>query len=108
MDMSPCVTGALRCLVVSPELTVLAGRGPFPGASIPDGAVALAFAFGSIDVPATLCLAGASKVAELVGVVALGVFLLLFKRANSFSVFFDSLGAADHAPGADVRPVGPE
>ena len=29
-------------------------------------------------------------VAELVGVVALGVFLLLFKRANSFSVFFDS------------------
>ena len=32
-------------------------------------------------------------VAELVGVVALGVFLLLFKRANSFSVFFDSLGA---------------
>ncbi len=31
--------------------------------------------------------------AELVGVVALGLFLLLFKREQPFSVFFDSLGA---------------
>lgn len=31
--------------------------------------------------------------AELVGVIALGLYLLLFKRANSFSVFFDSMGA---------------
>jgi amino acid transporter len=31
--------------------------------------------------------------AELIGVVALGLYLLLFKRANSFSVFFDSMGA---------------
>ena len=67
MDISPCMTEALRCLVVSPELTFLAGRGPFAGASKPDGAVALAFAFGSIDMPATLCLAGASTVAEQVG-----------------------------------------
>ncbi len=31
--------------------------------------------------------------AELVGVVALGLFLLLFRREQPFSVFFDSLGA---------------
>jgi amino acid transporter len=31
--------------------------------------------------------------AELVGVVALGLYLLAFKRVNSFSVFFDSMGA---------------
>ena len=31
--------------------------------------------------------------AELIGVVALGLYLLAFKRANSFSVFFDSMGA---------------
>jgi len=37
-------------------------------------------------------------VAELVGVIALGIFLLLFKRANSFSVFFDSMGAGGPAP----------
>jgi amino acid transporter len=32
-------------------------------------------------------------VAELVGVVALGLYLLLFQRAQPFSVLFDSLGA---------------
>ncbi len=37
-------------------------------------------------------------VAELVGVVALGLFLLIFKRANSFSVFFDSMGAGGTTP----------
>ena len=36
--------------------------------------------------------------AELVGVVALGLFLLIFKRANSFSVFFDSMGAGGTTP----------
>ena len=37
-------------------------------------------------------------VAELVGVIALGLFLLIFKRANSFSVFFDSMGAGGTTP----------
>ena len=31
--------------------------------------------------------------AELVGVIALGLFLLLFRREQPFSIFFDSLGA---------------
>ncbi len=31
--------------------------------------------------------------AELVGVVALGLYLLTFQRVSSFSVFFDSMGA---------------
>ena len=36
--------------------------------------------------------------AELIGVIALGLYLLLFKRANSFSVFFDSMGAGGDTP----------
>ena len=36
--------------------------------------------------------------AELIGVIALGLFLLIFKRANSFSVFFDSMGAGGTTP----------
>ena len=31
--------------------------------------------------------------AELIGVIALGLYLLIFQRENSFSVFFDSMGA---------------
>ncbi|MCB0926220.1 MAG: amino acid permease [Mycobacterium sp.] len=36
--------------------------------------------------------------AELIGVIALGLYLLIFKRANSFSVFFDSMGAGGSTP----------
>jgi amino acid transporter len=36
--------------------------------------------------------------AELVGVVALGLYLLLFQRTQPFSVFFDSLGAGGDQP----------
>jgi amino acid transporter len=50
----------------------------------------------AINFSGTQMLARVAKfglVAELVGVVALGLYLLAFKRVNSFSVFFDSMGA---------------
>ncbi|WP_170980977.1 APC family permease [Mycolicibacterium sp. CR10] len=37
-------------------------------------------------------------VAELVGVIALGLFLLIFKRQQPFSVFFDSMGVGGTTP----------
>lgn len=54
-----------------------------------------------INFSGTHMLARVAKIglaAELVGVVALGLFLLIFKRANSFSVFFDSMGAGGTTP----------
>jgi amino acid transporter len=53
--------------------------------------VALAFNFSGTHVLARVAKIGLA--AELVGVVALGLYLLLFQRAQPFSVFFDSLGA---------------
>jgi amino acid transporter len=53
--------------------------------------VALAFNFSGTHMLARVAKIG--LVAELVGVVALGLYLLVFERANSFSVFFDSMGA---------------
>lgn len=57
---------ARRCLVVSPELTVLTGRGPFCDFSKPSMALAIAFGFGAIGVPATVSLVGAAKAEPLV------------------------------------------
>jgi amino acid transporter len=53
--------------------------------------VALAVNFSGTHMLARVAKIG--LVAELVGVVALGLYLLRFKRANSFSVFFDAMGA---------------
>ena len=50
----------------------------------------------AVNFSGTHMLARVAKIglaAELVGVVALGLYLLVFKRVNSFSVFFDSMGA---------------
>lgn len=50
----------------------------------------------AVNFTGTHMLARVAKIglaAELIGVVALGLYLLIFKRANSFSVFFDSMGA---------------
>lgn len=41
-------------LVVSPEMTVAIGRGPFETATVPDKAVAVAYGLGAIDVAATV------------------------------------------------------
>ena len=65
MIVSNTAPVARRCLVVSPEFTVLTGRGPFAEAPMPPLAVAVAFGFGTIDAPATLSLVGAAKAEEL-------------------------------------------
>jgi amino acid transporter len=55
----------------------------------------------AINFSGTHMLARVAKIgliAELVGVIALGLYLLLFKRANSFSIFFDSMGAGGSTP----------
>ena len=57
------------------------------------GLLVLAFV---INYSGTRTLARIAKVglaAELVGVIALGLFLLLFRREQPFSIFFDTLGA---------------
>lgn len=53
--------------------------------------VALAFNFTGTKTLARVAQIGLA--AELVGVIALGLYLLIFKRVNSISVFFDSMGA---------------
>src|SRR4051794_21500761 len=53
--------------------------------------LALAFNFSGTRMLARVASIG--LIAELVGVVALGIYLLTFHRENSFSVFFDSMGA---------------
>ncbi|MGD9619458.1 MAG: APC family permease [Mycolicibacterium sp.] len=53
--------------------------------------LALAFNFSGTHMLARVARIGLA--AELLGVIALGLYLLIFKRANSFSVFFDSMGA---------------
>ena len=50
----------------------------------------------AVNFSGTHMLARVAKIglaAELIGVIALGLYLLIFKRVNSFSVFFDSMGA---------------
>jgi amino acid transporter len=50
----------------------------------------------AVNFSGTQMLARVAKIglaAELIGVVALGLYLLAFKRVNSFSIFFDSMGA---------------
>lgn len=39
-------------------------------------------------------IAGAGLAAELIGVIAVGLYLLIFDRHNDFSVFFDTMGTA--------------
>jgi amino acid transporter len=59
-------------------------------------AVALLLLALAINFSGTHMLARVARIglaAELIGVIALGLYLLIFKRANSFSVFFDSMGA---------------
>ena len=60
MITSNTAPAARRCLVVSPEFTVLTGRGPFAEAPMPPQALAVAFGFGAIDAPATLSLVGSA------------------------------------------------
>ncbi len=57
------------------------------------GLLLLAMAFNYSGTHMLARVAQIGLAAELVGVVALGLYLLIFQRENSFSVFFDSMGA---------------
>ena len=62
------------------------------------GLLLLAMAF---NYSGTHMLARVAKIglaAELVGVIALGLYLLVFQRENSFSIFFDPMGAGGDQP----------
>jgi len=57
------------------------------------GLLLLAMAFNYTGTHMLARVAQIGLAAELVGVVALGLYLLIFQRENSISVFFDSMGA---------------
>ena len=57
------------------------------------GLLLLAMAFNYSGTHMLARVAQIGLAAELVGVVALGLYLLIFQRENSISVFFDSMGA---------------
>ena len=52
-------------LVVSPELTVLIGRGPFEAAPAPSSAMAVVFGLGAIDLAASVRFEGKGRVVSL-------------------------------------------
>ncbi len=56
------------------------------------GLLLLAMAFNYSGTRMLARVAQIGLVAELVGVIALGLYLLIFQRENDFSVFFDSMG----------------
>lgn len=58
------------------------------------GLLAVAFVLNSTGTKTLALVARIGFYCELVGVVALGAYLLLFERKNSFGVLFDSLGVA--------------
>jgi amino acid transporter len=66
-----------------------------PGVVLATAVALLVVAF-AVNYSGTRTLARIAQIgllAELIGVIALGLFLLLFRREQPFSVFFDSLGA---------------
>ena len=70
-----------------------------PGASLLTAVALLVIAF-AINYSGTRRLARIAQIglaAELIGVIALGLFLLIFRREQPFSVFFDTLGAGGDA-----------
>lgn len=53
-------------VVVSPEMTILIGRGPFQAAVVPRDALGAVYGFGAINASATVSLIGSGQVADLV------------------------------------------
>jgi amino acid transporter len=76
-------------------VAALFGIDATPGVALATAVGLLLIAF-AVNYSGTRNLARIAKIglaAELIGVIALGLFLLLFRREQPFSVFFDSLGA---------------
>ncbi|MGY1811447.1 APC family permease [Blastococcus sp. SYSU D00820] len=71
-----------------------------PGVALATAVALLVIAF-VVNYSGTRMLARIAKIglaAELIGVVALGLYLLLFQREQPFSIFFDTLGAGGGDP----------
>ncbi|OPX08689.1 APC family permease [Mycobacterium sp. AT1] len=67
---------------------------PGSGLAIGLGLLAVAFLLNSTGTKTLAMVARIGFYCELIGVVALGLYLLLFQRKNSFGVLFDSMGIA--------------
>lgn len=67
---------------------------PGSGLAIGLGLLALAFVLNSTGTRTLALVARIGFYCELVGVVALGAYLLLFERRNSFGILFDTMGIA--------------
>jgi len=67
---------------------------PGTGLAIGLGLLAVAFLLNSTGTKTLAMVARIGFYCELIGVVALGLYLLLFERKNSFGVLFDSMGVA--------------
>lgn len=68
MDQATGIDRARDCpqqVIVSHEMTILRGRGPFADVKTPEGAMAVVFGLGSIHACASLALFGAGRVTEL-------------------------------------------
>jgi amino acid transporter len=70
------------------------GLSPGSGLAIGLGLLAVAFVLNSTGTRTLAMVARIGFYCELVGVVALGAYLLLFERRNSFGVLFDTMGIA--------------
>jgi amino acid transporter len=68
------------------------------GLMIAVGLLLLALAFNFSGTKALASIARIGLAAELVGVIALGLYLLLFQRKHSFTILFDSMGAGGGQP----------
>ncbi|MDF2825598.1 MAG: amino acid permease, partial [Mycobacterium sp.] len=71
---------------------------PIAGLLIALGLLAVAFALNSTGTRTLATVARIGFYCELIGVVALGLYLLLFERKNSFGMLFDSMGVAGSEP----------
>jgi len=68
------------------------------GLMIALGLLAVAFVFNSTGTRTLALVARIGFYCELIGVVALGLYLLVFERKNSFAMLFDSMGVAGSEP----------
>ena len=86
MDTSPAsAPRAHESVVVSPEMTILIGRGPIGEAAVPADALAIAYGMGAINAPATLTLVGRDQVPALLAEDAGATRVVLLVAPNALN-----------------------
>lgn len=88
-------TPRTACIVVSPEMTILIGRGPLSAGSPPPDAIGVAYELGSINSPARLDLGAASDFAAVLATVSEAARIVLLVSPTALSRI-----------GAVARPAG--